>query len=373
MNNGKDKKFGEKITKIINKQDLDRNEAKEMFSQVLLNEQTDMQQGAFLAALVAKGETIDEISGSWEAIYEFDTVKVNVETDQPVVENCGTGMDSLNTFNISTAASIVASAAGIRMAKHGARAITSSCGTVDILEALGVDVECEPDIVKNSIEKAGIGIFNGMSPKVHPKALGRILSNIFFGTTFNISASLANPALPRYGVRGVYLKDLVKPVTQVMKEIGYIKALVVHGLSEDGTKGMDEASIVGENYVSELKEDGEIISYTFKPEDIGIKRADDRSLLPSNNIEEEALSLIRILSGKEKGPRFDIVCLNAALIFKLMDVSSDIERGYDKAKEVISSGTAIEKLEDWVKEQNTNPHIGIDKLNKLVKLAGVMK
>ncbi len=187
------KVFGNQIAALIEGKDLSREEAKDMFRQVLLNEQPDLQQGAFLAALTAKGETAEEIASAWESIYELDTTKVTPDVLQPVVENCGTGMDALKTFNISTAAAVVAAAGGVYMAKHGARALTSTCGVVDILEAVGVDVECDVDIVKRSIEEAGIGIFNGMSPKVHPQALFRILSQIRFGTTLNIAGSLANP------------------------------------------------------------------------------------------------------------------------------------------------------------------------------------
>ena len=141
------------------------------FHPILLNEQPDLQQGAFLAAITAKGPTPEEIAGIWEAIYEVDTVKVRPEVSGPLVENCGTGMDSIKTFNVSTAAALVAASDGVFIARHGARAITSRCGTVDLLESLGIDMECDAAVVKRSIEKAGIGIFNGMSQKVHPQAL----------------------------------------------------------------------------------------------------------------------------------------------------------------------------------------------------------
>ncbi|ACV62441.1 anthranilate phosphoribosyltransferase [Desulfofarcimen acetoxidans DSM 771] len=361
------KEFGHIITKLINKEDLSRHEAKEAFSQILLNQQSEMQQGAFLAALTSKRETVEEIAGCWEAIYELDTVKVIPDVPEPLVDNCGTGMDTIKTFNISTAASIIAAAAGIRMAKHGARAITSVCGTIDILEKLGVDVECSPQIVKKSIEKAGIGIFNGMSPKVHPQALGRVLSQISFGTILNISGSLSNPALPRYGVRGVYSKELVKPVAQVMREIGYKKAVVVHGLAEDEVKGMDEASTLGHTIIAELRENGEIIMYSFAPEDIGIKRSEMHLLAPSENREEEVLRFLAVLKGEEEGARSDIVCLNAALILYLVNCNNSLEECYRKAKEIIFSGEAIKKLYDWVAEQNNEPEIGLERLNTLLK------
>ena len=270
MTSVKAKNFGAVIAKLINKENISRQEAKEMFSEILRNEQSEMQQGAFLAALTAKGETAEEIAGSWEAIYELDTVKVKPNVSEPLVDNCGTGMDTLKTFNISSAASVIAAAAGIKMAKHGSRAITSFCGAVDIAETLGVDVECSSEIVKKSIERAGIGIFNGMSPEVHPCALGRILSQICFGTTLNIAASLANPALPTYGVRGVYAKEMVEPVAEVMREIGYKRAIIVHGLAEDGMTSMDEASTLGETIIAEVQENGEIKKYSFFPEDLGI-------------------------------------------------------------------------------------------------------
>jgi len=361
------KQFGSIIAKLINKENLTRQEAKTAFSQILSNRQIDMQQGAFLAALTAKGATPEEIAGGWEAIYHMDTVKVGLVPDQPLTDNCGTGMDTFKTFNISTAASIIAAAGGIRMAKHGSRALTSFCGTIDILEELGVDVECDVDIVKQSIENAGIGIFNGMSSKVHPMALGRILSKISFGTVLNISASLANPALPAYGVRGVYSKDMVSHVPEIMKEIGYKRALVVNG-SVDGEFSIDEASTLGTTYVGELKEDGSFDYYSFTPEDVGMSRGNKEDLKPLNSKREEALRMLNILKGKDTGTRADIVCLNAGLIFYLTDRTSSIKNGYLEARKIITSGMALDKLKDWVSEQNSNPKKGLSKLDELLAI-----
>ncbi|TJX15819.1 anthranilate phosphoribosyltransferase [Tissierella creatinini] len=361
------KEFGMGITKLLNKENLNREEAKGMFYHMLRNEESEMHQGAFLAALSAKGETAEEIAAAWEAIYELDTVKVTPNNTQPLVENSGTGMDNIKTFNISTAASIVASTAGVSMAKHGARAITSKCGTIDILEELGLDVECDPEIVKKSIEEVGIGIFNGMSPKVHPMALGRILSKISFGSILNISASLANPAFPRYAVRGVYSKELLESAPEVMREIGYKRALIVHGLTEDGLQGMDEASTLNETFISELKEDGSIDYYSFIPEDFGIKRTTRETIQVHQDKTQEAIHLLKVLSGEDMGPRSDIVCLNAALILYLMDISSTINEGFLKAKDIVSSGQVINKLQQWVATQNTDPERGLSKLEGLLK------
>jgi anthranilate phosphoribosyltransferase len=360
------KAFGAKIYGLLKGKNLSRKEAKEMFSQVLLNKQPDLQQGAFLAALVAKGETPEEIAGSWEAIYEIDTVKVELDIAEPLVENCGTGMDEIKTFNVSTAAAVIAAADNIYVAKHGARAITSKCGAVDILEALGVDVECNVEIVKKSIENAGIGIFNGMSSNIHPQALGRILSQVRYGTTLNIAGSLANLCLPKYAVHGVYKKEMVHTAVEVIREIGYKKAIVVHGLNEDKTRGIDEISSLGETIVAELKENGKISDYTIIPEDVGIKRGRPEDILPAANIDEGVLSFLKILTGKDQGAKYDIVCLNAAPILYMMNKVKGFKQGVNRAKEIIESGQAIEKLKQWVKEQNANPKDGLRKLDNLL-------
>ena len=233
--------FGADIQRLIDGHDLSRERTYELFREVLLGEQPDLQQGALLAALVAKGETPEEIAGAWQAIVEFDTVPAAVNAAGPLVENSGTGMDALKTFNVSSAAAVIAAAGGARMARHGARALTSRCGAVDILEAVGVDVDCDGASVERSIREAGIGIFNGMSPAVHPGGLGRILSQIRFGSTLNIAASLANPVRPTHGVRGVYASGLVGPVGEVMLEIGYERAMVVHGYDDRREAGHGRA------------------------------------------------------------------------------------------------------------------------------------
>ncbi len=360
------RQFGSGVNDLISGKNLSRAQAKDLFRQVLLNEQPDLQQGAFLAAITAKGATPQEIAGSWEAIYEIDTIKVTPNVTSPLVDNCGTGMDTLKTFNISTAASIIAAADGIVMAKHGARGITSKCGTVDMLEALGVDVECDVSVVKRSIEEAGIGIFNGMSPKVHPTALGRILSQIRFGTILNIAGSLANPALPKYGVRGVYSRDMLEPTLLTMKEIGYKQALVFHGLNAEGNKGMDEMSTLGPTTVMELGKDSVISTYQIVPEELGIKVARDGDILTSGNKEVEVLRLLRLINGDEEGPRQDIVCLNAAPILCMMGRAATLKEGVERARSLVQNGKALRKLQEWTRSQNTDPSLGETRFNELM-------
>jgi anthranilate phosphoribosyltransferase len=366
------KGFGAKVDALIKGNDISRGEAREMFRQVLLNEQPDLQQGAFLAAITAKGATPEELAGSWEAIYDIDTVKVKVDVPGPLVDNCGTGMDTLKTFNISTAASIIAAANGIHMAKHGARAITSRCGTVDIVEALGVDVECDAAMVKRSIENAGIGMFNGMSPKTHPQALYRILSQVRFGTVLNIAASLANPAMPTYGVRGVYSKEMIMPTIRTMKEIGYKRAFVVHGLDANGQRGLDEMSTIGKSYAAELHADGSITESQIDYADLGIKRSEEKEILCHLDKDKEALLMLRLLTGEDRGARKDIVCLNAAPVLYISGKAKDLRDGYEKAQLMLESGKAAAKLKEWVRWQNAEAAPKVDLLERMMERAAAL-
>lgn len=366
-NTESDRDFGRIITRLIQKEDLTREEVKEAFFRILNNETTEMQQGAFLAALTAKGETEEEVAGSWEAIYELDTEKVSLDDQASVVENSGTGMDTFKTFNISTAASLIAASGGIRMARHGARAITSLCGTVDLAEALGVDVECSAGVVAESIKKSGVGLFNGMSPKIHPNALGRILSKIYFGSTLNIAASLANPALPKRGVRGVYAKEMILPVIKVMKAIGYERAVVLYGEIDGSDRGMDEASVCGSTHCAELTGTGEIITYTFHPSDLGMDLHDPSGLTPFRDLNQEARSFASLLQGKVGGARADAAVLNAGLVFHVADKADSIGAGVKKASSLLGNGGAFDTLENWVIAQNRNPEEGRKRLENLVR------
>jgi anthranilate phosphoribosyltransferase len=346
------REFGAVISALIAGCDLSRDEAYFCFRQILLDQQSEMQQGAFLAALAAKGETAAEIAGVWQAIYELDTVPVTIRTRQPLVENCGTGMDAVKTFNISTAAALIAAADGVPIARHGSRSITSACGTVDVLEALGINVECSVQTVQRSIEIAGIGIFNGTSAQVHPEALGRILSQMAFGSVLNISASLANPALPRIAVRGVSRRELLVPTARAMREIGYRRALVVYGEAEAGRSGgIDEASTMGRSYVCALSSDGRLNEYSFIPSDMGIRPVQAVELAGSANKLVEASRLKSLLMGKESEARTDIACLNAGLILYVSGQQPSIKAGYRRALDLVSTRRPINKLIDWINIQ----------------------
>jgi anthranilate phosphoribosyltransferase len=365
MDMEKNRALGQLITRLINKEDLDQEESFTAFCQVLGNEVSDMQQGAFLAALTAKGESAAEVAGGWRAVYELDTHKVAIG-DLAIVDNCGTGMDSFKTFNISTAASLVAAAGGVTVARHGARAITSSCGTVDMAEALGVDVECSIELVAKSIAQAGIGLFNGMSPKVHPMALGRILSQICFGSPLNIAASLAHPALPKIAVRGVYSPTLLQPVAEVMQAIGYTDALVLYGAIVGSDKGMDEASVCGTTSGVRLQ-NGILSQFSFQPEECGLPSHRPEALMPDADRHSAAVKMYQLLAGAGDAARLDAVILNSALVFFVRGMVVTIAEGVEKSREILLSGQALATLRRWVEVQNSDPSAGFARLAELAR------
>ncbi|MGE5310673.1 MAG: anthranilate phosphoribosyltransferase [Nitrospirota bacterium] len=363
--------FGSMVERLMGREDLDRQTVKEMFSQVLRDEQPELHQGAFLAALAAKGETAEEVAGAWEAIRDVDTIPVHLDVSTPVMDNCGTGRDHLKTFNISTAASVVAAAGGVTVARHGARAITSRCGTVDVAEALGVDVEGGVGIAKRSVEGCGLGLFNGTSRAVHPRGLFRILPQIRFGTTLHLAGSLASPVQATLGVRGVFSVDMVEKVALVMAEIGYRQVFVCHGLNHEGEPAMDEASNLGPTAVCRLRENGLLERFTLIPEDVGLKRGRPEELLSSGRPEEEATRLVRLLSGRENGSRLDAICLNASPMFLLAGQVADLHAGIELSRELIHSGKALLQLESWVASQNRNPEAGLGRLDQVMRRAGL--
>ncbi|WP_457576959.1 anthranilate phosphoribosyltransferase [Desulfomarina sp.] len=369
FNTEKNKILGELITRLIAKTDLTRDESFSAFQMILNNEVSEMQQGAFLAALTAKGENAAEVAGGWQAVYDLDTEKVILD-DLEVVDNCGTGMDSFKTFNISTAAALVGSAGGIHIARHGARAITSARGTVDMAESLGVDMECDVNTVANSIRECGIGLFNGMSPRVHPMALGRILSQICFGSPLNIAASLANPALPGIAVRGVYSPVLLRPVAEVMDAIGYRNGIIVYGAITGSDRGMDEASVCGSTRGIHLFQ-GNFEELTFSPEDLGLRTHNPESIAADSNHHDASLNMIRLLAGQGDDARNDAVILNSGLLFYVREMVPSIREGVDRAREILLSGRGLTQLEKWVEIQNEDPAAGLAKLAGLKAEAGV--
>jgi anthranilate phosphoribosyltransferase len=365
------KSFGGAIQRLIQGQHLSREECYGLFCQILNNRQPDLQQGAFLAALVAKGETPEEIAGAWQAIDELDTIHARMEPGEPLVENSGTGMDQLKTFNVSSAAAVVAAAGGVRIARHGARALTSVCGAVDILEALGIEVEGDVPLVARSIEQAGIGIFNGMSPQVHPRALGRILSQIRFGSTLNIAASLAHPCRPTHALRGVYAVEALPKVAAVMREIGYRRGMVVHGFDDLREKGMDELSVLGPTRILEFFPEGSTREYEIVPEEFGLARVPYECVAPLPDRSQEAVRFLQVLAGAGHPACVDFVCLNAGAVLYVAGRAESLGAGVRRSYDLIGGGQALKKLAAWVAVQQGPAQEGVRRLEDLLASAGL--
>ncbi len=365
------KSFGAGIQRLLQGEHLSREACHAMFRQILLDEQPDLHQGAFLAALTGKGETPQEVAGVWQAIVELDTHCVDITLDEPLVENCGTGMDRLKTFNVSSAAAVVAAAGGVRIARHGARALTSACGTVDLLEAVGIDVDCGVDRVAQSVRECGLGLFNGTSAQVHPRALFRILSQIRFGSVLNIAASLASPCRPTHAVRGVYSAGLLPAVAEVMQAVGYRRAMVVHGFDGRGDEGMDEISTIGETAVREFHPGGREECYTLAPEDVGIRRAAYADIAAAGDLRRETDRFLKVVAGTATGPCVDITCLNAGALLYVAGRAPDLKSGVAQSRELVHAGRALAKLCEWIRTQATADRSSIRRFVDLAGRAGL--
>ena len=323
----------EAIDALVSKRDLTQEEAAQVMEEIMTGEATPAQFGAFVTALRLKGETAEEIAGMARVMRE-KALQVHVEGE--LVDTCGTGGDGSRTINVSTIAAFVVAGAGLRVAKHGNRAITSGCGSADVLEAAGVKIDLGPEGVERCIREVGFGFM--FAPTFHPamRHAGGPRREIGIRTVFNILGPLTNPAGARSQVLGVADGALGEKMAQVLHHLGCKHALVVHG--EDG---LDEVSIVAPTQVWELK-DGRIFSYTVAPEDLGIALAEPGSVR-SDSIEGNMAAMRQVLSG-EKGPARDIVLLNAAAALAAGDAVRNLRQGIMVASESIDTGRAMKKL-----------------------------
>jgi anthranilate phosphoribosyltransferase len=327
----------EAITSLISGKSLTMDEAASVMEEIMSGEVTPAQFGAFVTALRLKGETVDEITGLAKTMR---SKAVPVTIAGPLVDTCGTGGDGAHTFNISTAAAFVAAGAGLKVAKHGNRAMSSQCGSADVLEALGVKIDLNAEQVQKCLNEAGIGFM--FAPMFHPamKYAAAPRREIGIRTVFNIIGPLTNPAGAGAQVLGVADETLVEKLAQVLKRLGCRHALVVHG--EDG---LDEITVTGKTRVCELK-DGDIKSYSISPEDFGLSTAGLGSLR-GGTLEENADLLRRVLVSIP-GPQQDVVLMNAAAVLLAGDRVETMQQGIDLARKVIDSGKALDKLEQMV-------------------------
>ncbi len=321
------------IARLVERQDLSRADMAAVMNEIADGGATPAQVGAFLAALRLKGETVDEIAGAAE-VMRARAERVRVE--QPVfVDTCGTGGDGQHTFNISTAAALVVAGAGLAVAKHGNRSVSSRCGSADVLAALGVDVEAPREVVERCIREVGIGFL--FAPRLHPafKAVAGLRRELGVRTVFNLLGPLANPAGARRQVMGVYEPRWVPIIAGVLAALGAEHAFVVHG------EGLDEIAVTGMTHVCEVK-NGAVERFTMVPEDIGLGRW-PRAAIAGGDPPENAAILRAVLAGQKGGPR-DAVLANAAAALVAGDAAPDLRTGVRLAAESIDRGAAAEKL-----------------------------
>jgi anthranilate phosphoribosyltransferase len=327
------------IKAVVAGRELAQDEAAAVMEQIMTGEATPAQVAALLTALHLRGETDAEIAGMAEVMRDK---AVRVQHDGPVLDTCGTGGDSANTFNISTAAAFVAAGAGATVAKHGNRAMTSKCGSADVLEGLGVNIELDADGVGRCLRDAGIGFM--FAQKFHPamRYVGPVRREIGIRTAFNVLGPLTNPAHAEYQVLGVAAAPLAEKLARALSRMGTTHALVVHG-----TDGVDEISLSAPSVVWDVRGRQTPQRYEIAPEALGIERA-DREAIRGGSVPENVEIVRGILRGEENGPRRDIVLLNAAAALVAAELAEDFADGLRVARQALDDGAAYTRMEQMV-------------------------
>ena len=332
----------EAILKLAKKEDLTYEEAEKVMDEIMSGEATPVQMSAYLTALSLKGETIDEITASASGM-RVHCIKLLHDMD--VLEIVGTGGDGSNSFNISTTASMVISAGGVPVAKHGNRAASSKSGAADVLEALGVKITLTPERSAEILRKIGICFLFAQNYHIAMKYVAPIRKELGIRTVFNILGPLSNPAGANMELMGVYDEALVVPLAQVMANLGVTRGMVVFGQDK-----LDEISMSAPTTVCEIK-DGTFTSYELTPEQFGYARCQKEELV-GGTPEENAEITRKILSGDEKGAKRKAVCLNAGAALYIAGKAESMKAGVKMAEELIDSGAALTKLNQFIEESN---------------------
>ena len=328
----------EAINKLVNGEDLSYETVETVMDEIMSGETPNELISAYLVALRMKGETIDEISGSAMGMRNNGT---KLEHDMDVLEIVGTGGDEAFTFNISTTSAIVAAAAGCKVAKHGNRSVSSKSGAADVLEALGVNITIKPEQSKELLEKIGICFLFAQKYHSSMRFVGPVRKQLGIRTIFNILGPLTNPAGANMEILGVYDEALVEPLAEVLIKLGVKKGMVVFGQDK-----LDEISMSAPTSVCEIK-DGWFQSYEITPEQFGYERCSKDDLVGGTPAENAEITK-KILKGEERGPKRQAVCLNAGAALYIAGKAESIEKGVRMAEELIDSGAALRKLEEFI-------------------------
>lgn len=329
----------EALKELSNKQNISYETTKNVMYEITQGEATEAQIASFLTALKLNGETVDEITAAAEVMKE-KCIKTELGTTN-TLDIVGTGGDMTGTFNISTAASFVAAACGIPIAKHGNRALTSKSGSIDVIEALGINVNKTPQDEKDIFNKLNICFMFAQNHHPAMKYAAKVRKDLNFRTLFNILGPLTNPAGASSQLFGVYDENLVEILAKVISNLGVKNVLVVHGKD-----GIDEATISDDTIISEAR-NGKIKTYTIKPEDFGFKRCNINDIL-GGDANANANIIKNIFMGKETGAKRDIVILNSGLALYTFNRTATIKDGIDLASKIINSGLALDKLNRYI-------------------------
>lgn len=331
--------FKEALNLLLNRQDLTHDQMLAVMQQVMGGELTPAQIAALLVALRMKGETVDEIAAAATVMRALST-KVNIEDTSHLIDTCGTGGDGIQTFNVSTVSAFVAAAAGAKVAKHGGRSVSSTCGSADVLEALGVNVNLTPEKVADCVNQIGIGFMFAPNHHSAMKHAAPVRRELGVRTIFNLLGPMTNPASSKRQVMGVFDKSLTSKLAQVLQKLGSEHVLVVHGAD-----GMDEISFTGDTFIAELK-DGKISEYTMNPQTFGLAMHQLKDI-QIQNAEESKAMILDVLHAKQGAAR-DIVLLNAGAAIYVAGLAESLASGIKKASQAIDSGAAKEKLQQLV-------------------------
>ena len=336
--------FKENLSKIVKREDLNEEQMSQMITDIFSGNITDAQIGAMMAALATKGETFEELAGAARAMRR-KALRIQTSTGT-VVDTCGTGGDGAHTFNISTTTSFVVAACGVTVAKHGNRSVSSQCGSADLLEALGVKLDTAPEIVEEAVQDIGIGFL--FAPLYHGamRFAAKARKEVGLRSIFNMLGPLTNPAGANCQLLGVYAPELTDMFAHALQLLGAKRAFVVHGHD-----GLDEISVCAPTRISELK-DGLIRTYDISPEQFFSEQAEPADLL-GGNPEENAQITRNILNG-EKGPKRNVVLINAAAALVAAGQAEDLKQGIRMAETAIDDGAAANKMEALIKYSQEN-------------------
>ena len=332
------------IKAVIEKKHLNESDMLDVMNSIMTGQTTDAQIGAFLVGLSMKGETIEEITASAKVMRSLAT-PVEIKSNKYLVDTCGTGGDGLGLFNISTASAFVVAAAGGKVAKHGNRSISSKSGSADVLESAGVNLNLSPSLISECIAQIGVGF---MFAPAHHSAMKHAIGprkELAVRTIFNVLGPLTNPAKAPNQVMGVYDKNLIEPIANVLKELGSRHVMVVH--SDDG---LDEFSIADKTYVAELK-DGNVSTYSVHPEDFGLTLGDLKDIKADNA--DASLALITEAFSGRNGTAKNIISLNAGAAIYVSGLTTSLQSGIDRANQVLSDGSSQKKLNEYIQISNS--------------------